>query len=76
MNVGKNDALLIHLFPWSLSKAAMEWFSWLPSDLTHSQDIVDLFINHFSFNMDMDVSLQELNGLKQARGEVFAKFLQ
>jgi hypothetical protein len=76
MDAGKNDALLIWLFPRSLSGAAMEWFSRLPSGLTQFQDIVDLFINHFSLNMDMDVSLQELNGLKQARGETFAKFLQ
>jgi hypothetical protein len=76
IDVGKNNALLIRLFPWSLSGAAMEWFSRLPSSLTQFQDIVDLFINHFPFNMDMDVSLQDLNGLKQACGEVFAKFLQ
>jgi hypothetical protein len=76
MDVGKSNALLIRLFPRILSRAAMEWFSRLPSGLIDFQDIVDLFINHFSFNMDMDVSLQELNGLKQARGETFAKFLQ
>lgn len=54
----------------------MEWFSQLPSSLTHFQDILDLFINHFSFNMDMDTSLQELKGLKQAQVEVFSKFLK
>lgn len=54
----------------------MELFSWLPSSLTHFQDIIDLFINQFSFHMDIDIGLQDLNGLKQARGEVFAKFLQ
>lgn len=40
------------------------------------QEVIDQFVNHFSFNLDMEVSLEELYTLKQNKGLTFANYLQ
>lgn len=54
----------------------MEWFSHFPPSIKIFQEITNKFIDHLSFNIDMDISLEELYTLKQNLGENFANFLQ
>lgn len=54
----------------------MDWFSQLPPRIKNFQEITRKFIDHFAFNLDMDVRLEELYTLKQNKGESFTNFLQ
>lgn len=76
MEVTYNESYLMHLFPQSLVGSTMDCFSQLPPSIKTFQEIIDKFIDHFSFNFDMDVTLEELYTLKQNKGEYFTNFLQ
>lgn len=76
MEVAYNNSYLMCLFPQSLAGTTMDWFSHLPCGIKTFQEITEKFIDHFSFNLDMDVSLEELYTLKQNQGETFTNFLQ
>lgn len=76
MEVGYNDSHLIHLFPHCLGGPTIEWFSHLPLGIQTFQDIINQFVDHFSYNLDMDIILEVLYTLKQNKGESFANFLQ
>lgn len=64
MEVAYENSYLMWLFPRSLVGLTIEWFARLPPRIKKFQDIIDLFIENFSFNLDMDVNLEELFGLK------------
>lgn len=76
MEVAYDDTYLMWLFPRSLDSLTMEWFSHLPPSIKNFQEIVDTFIKNYAFNIGMDVSLEELFALKQAKEESFTSFLQ
>lgn len=66
MEVAYDDSYLMWLFPQSLARPTMEWFSHLHLGIKKFQEIVDLIIQNYSFNTGMDVSLEELSALKQS----------
>lgn len=76
MEVTYDNTYLMWLFPRSLASHTMEWFSHLPPSIKKFQEIVDAFIKNYTFNISMDVSLEELSALKQGNNESFASFLQ
>ena len=76
MEVAYDDTYLMWLFPRSLAGQAMEGFFCLPPGIKKFQEIVDAFIKNYTFNIGMDVNLEELSTLKQGKNESFASFLQ
>ena len=76
MEVAYNDSYLMRLFPQILTGPAMDWFSHLPPSIKFFQEITGKFIDHFSFNLDMDVSLYKFYTLRENKGEYFTNFLQ
>lgn len=76
IEVSYNDYYLMCLFPQRLIGPTMDWFPQLPLDIKTFQEITDKVIDHFSFSLDMDISLEELYTLKQNKGEYFSNLLQ
>lgn len=76
MEVAYNGSYLMHLFLQSLIGPAMDLFSHFPPSIKKFQEINDKFIDHFSFNLDMNVNLEELYTLRQNKGENFTNFLK
>lgn len=76
MEVKKNESYLMRLFPHSLTGHAMEWFSHLPPGFKKFDELTTKFLNHFSFNIEQDVTIIDLYKIKQSQGESFTSYLQ
>lgn len=67
---------LMCLFPRSLGGQAMEWFSSLPVGIKSFEELVELFLQQYSYNIHLPVTMIELCNTKQKIGEPFLTFLQ
>ncbi|GLJ23128.1 hypothetical protein SUGI_0436420 [Cryptomeria japonica] len=76
IEVAAEETYLMRLFPQSLGDQAMEWFSQLPPDIKSWGDLAEAFIQHFSYNIETDISVTTFCNTKQKEGESFASFLQ
>ena len=54
----------------------MEWFSKLPPGIRSFEELVNKFINQYSYNMQHEVMMKDLCNTKQRNGEAFTVFLQ
>ena len=67
---------MIMLFPLSLSGAAQRWFTSLdPSRRRTWADLGQEFIRRYFFNIVVDISLRELEALKQRPDESVTSFI-
>ena len=60
-----DQTYLMHIFPHSLEGFAMEWFSRLPNGIKSFDEIVNLFLQHYSHNIQHIVNIHDLFNLKQ-----------
>jgi hypothetical protein len=72
----RNDTYLMRLFPQSLGGHCMEWFSKLPPSIQSFEELVNKFINQYSYNIQHEVTMKDLCNTKQRNGEAFTAFLQ
>ena len=70
------DAYLMRLFHGSLKGQAMEWFTKITPPRKNFEELVQKFIQHFSYNLQKPVFALDLCNLKQDQGEPFVTFLQ
>ena len=66
----------MRLFPRSLKGQAMECFTKITPPLKNFEELVQKFIQHFSYNVQKLVFMLDLYNLKQDQGELFVTFLQ
>lgn len=66
----------MRLFRQSLGGHAMEWFSQLPPRIKSWGKLEGAFIQHFSYNIECEVSVVTLCNTKQQNGESSVSFLQ
>ncbi|KAJ1685696.1 hypothetical protein LUZ63_017086 [Rhynchospora breviuscula] len=71
-----NDPLLIRCFQKSLTGPALKWFTSLDlSSLTSFDQLSNLFIDQYSYNLDMEPRREDLESLKQNNGESFGSYV-
>ena len=71
-----DEAQLIMLFPLSLSSVAQSWFATLDSSCKRTrEDLVYEFIQHFSFSIVIDVTMRELEDMRQGAHETTTLFI-
>ena len=74
--MGCNHEHIAMLFPQTLAKAALSWFLTLEATKIHTwEDIVRAFIDHYSYNQELDVTIRDLETTRQNSNESFAVFL-
>jgi len=76
LEVAHNDTYLMRLFPRSLGGQATEWFSRLPPGIKTFNELLNLFVTHFSYNIEHEISMLDLCNTKQKGGESFTAFHQ
>lgn len=64
MDVQKNDSYMMRLFPRSLNGPAMDWFSHLELEFKIFDDLLEISLNHLSFNIEQYVTISYLYKLK------------
>lgn len=75
VSIQHNDALLLQLFPQSLTGLALTWFANLLSkSITSFLKLSRLFINQFAYNLETEVTLDDLANMKQKHDETFTQF--
>lgn len=67
---------LMHLFPRSLGGQAMEWFSSLPIGINFFEELIQLFLQKYSYSIRHPVTMIEFCNTKHKTGEPFLTFLQ
>jgi len=76
LELAYDHTYLMRLFPRSLVGQALEWFVHLPMGIQTWTKLVDKFISHFSYNIEMDVNIATLFQMRQEDGETFISFFQ
>ena len=66
----------MRLFPQILGGQTMEWFSKLPLGIKSFNELVDIFVTHYSYNITHEVTMLDIFNTKQKHGEPFLTFLQ
>ena len=75
-SLGCNHEHIALLFPETLSKVALSWFLTLDATKTQAlEDIVRNFVDHYSYNQELDVTIRDLETTRQGPHESFATFL-
>ena len=70
---GIDEKQTLHAFPFSLTGSASRWYYSLdPSKTKVWNELVDFFVDQFSFNTMIDVTLRDLETTKQGVGETFS----
>ena len=54
----------------------MEWFSKLPPGIKYFNELVDMCVTHYSYNIRHEVTMLDLCNTKQKNGEPFPTFLK
>ena len=66
----------MHAFPFSLTGGATRWYYSLdPSKTKVLNELVELFVDQFIFNTMIDVTLRDLETIKQGVGETFSEYM-
>lgn len=71
IEVAREESYLMRLFWKILGGQAMEWFSKLSLGIKSCGELGEAFIQHFSYNIEIDVSVATLCNTKQKEGESF-----
>lgn len=72
-----DEKLLMHFFQDSLAGASLDWYMQL--ERTHVRtwrDLVDTFLRHYQYNIDMAPSRAQLQSLSQGANESFKEYAQ
>lgn len=75
--VSEDEKLLMHFFQDSLSGASLEWYMQL--ERTHVRNwrhLVEAFIKHYQYNVDMAPNRTQLQGLTQGPNDSFKEYAQ
>ena len=66
----------LHTFPPSLTRDASRWYYSLdPSKTKVLNELVELLVDQFIFNTMIDVTLRDLETIKQGLGETFFEYM-
>lgn len=72
-----NDKLMIHSFQDSLSGDSLEWYVQLERSHVHTwRNLVEAFLKHYQYNMDMAPNHTQLQNLSQRYNELFQEYAQ
>ena len=70
------DTYLMHLFPRSLGAHSMEWLSKITPPVKTFEELINLFILQYSYNIQHQITMIDLCKVVQKPGEPFITFLQ
>lgn len=71
-----DQTYLMRLFPRSLGGQTMEWFASLPKGIKMFEELIQLFLQQYSYKIHHLVTMIELYNTRQKIGEPFLTFLQ
>lgn len=71
-----DQTYLMRLFPRSLGGQAMEWLSSLPKGIKTFEELIQLFLQQYSYNIRHLVTMIDLCNTQQKTGEPLLTFLQ
>lgn len=72
-----DEKLLMHFFQDSLAGASLEWYMQLESIYIRSwRDLVESFVKHYCYNLDMAPNRTQLQNLTQGTNESFKEYAQ
>ena len=67
---------MLHAFPLSLSRMAVEWYYTLDAEKTKVlRELIELFVKQFSYNTMVDVKLKDLETMRHNDNEPFSKLV-
>ena len=73
---GLNEQQVLHAFPLSLSRMAVEWYYTLDAEKTKVlRELIELFVKQFSYNTMVDVKLKDLETMRHNDNEPFSKLV-
>jgi hypothetical protein len=73
---GLNEQQVLQAFPLSLAGSASNWYYTLNVGQTKNWgELVEIFIDQFSYNTMIDVTLRDLETTRQRENETFSEFL-
>ncbi|XP_058733160.1 uncharacterized protein LOC131604754 [Vicia villosa] len=73
----EDEGFLMHFFQDSLAGASLEWYVQLKRTHIHSwRDLVEAFIKHYQYNVDMAPNRTQLQSLVQGSKESFKEYAQ
>ena len=73
---GLDEKQALCAFPMSLTKNALRWcYNLDPSKTKVWNELVDLFVDQFIFNIMIDVTLRDLETTKQGFNETFSEYM-
>ena len=73
---GLNEQQVLHAFPLSLSRIAVEWYYTMDVEKTKAlRELIDLFVKQFSYNTMVDVMLKDLETMRHNDNEPFSEFI-
>ncbi|XP_058732596.1 uncharacterized protein LOC131604125 [Vicia villosa] len=73
----EDEGFLMHFFQDSLAGASLEWYVQLERTHIHSwRDLVEAFIKHYQYNVDMAPNRTQLQGLVQESKDSFKAYAQ
>jgi Retrotransposon gag protein len=74
--IKSNDHLLIRYFQKSLTGPALKWFTSLDlSSIISFDHLSNLFIDQYSYNLDMKPRREDLESLRQEKNEPFVTYV-
>ncbi|XP_075658966.1 uncharacterized protein LOC142628815 [Castanea sativa] len=72
---GLDEKQTLHAFPLSLTGSASRYYSLDPSKTKVWNELMELFVDQFIFNTMIDVTLTDLETIKQGVGETFLEYM-
>ena len=75
MDFVQEDTYLMRLFPKKINGQVMEWFTKISPPLKYFDDLVQLCIQHYSYNIQHAITMLDLCNIKQKQGESFVTYL-
>lgn len=73
----KDERLLMHFFQDNLSGASLEWYIHLERTYIQNwRDLVEAFLRHYQYNIDMTPNRTQLQSLTQGLNESFKEYAQ
>jgi len=72
-----DEKLLMYIFQDNLAGMALNWYMYLePARVRSWKDLVDAFLKHYKYNMDMAPDRMQLQGMMKKSSETFKKYAQ
>jgi len=74
--MGLSEKQIVHCFPRTLNGDAMNWYLSLNNAKTRDwKELAMEFVHHYNYNVQLDVTLRDLETTKQKSSETFSEFL-